>query len=65
MPTIESLLRLSQCILFSVVFTPSPPATTAVLGPYVSSLYSQLTLGPEAETIFHYCLMIKSSFKLV
>jgi hypothetical protein len=33
-----------QCILISVVFTPSAPATTVVFGSYLSSLYSQLTL---------------------
>ncbi len=32
-----------QCILVSVVFTPSRPATTAVFGSYLSSLYSVLT----------------------
>jgi hypothetical protein len=29
-----------QCFLFSVVFTPSPPATTAAFGSYLPSLYS-------------------------
>ncbi len=33
-----------QWILFSVILTPTLPATTAVVGCYLSSLYSQLTL---------------------
>jgi hypothetical protein len=32
------------CVLFSVVFTPPPPAIPAVYGSYLSSLYSLLTL---------------------
>ncbi len=36
--------RSTVCILFTVVFTPSPPATPAVFGSYLSSHYSYLKL---------------------
>jgi hypothetical protein len=36
----KSQCNKDQCILFHVVFTPSQPATTAVFGSYLSSLYS-------------------------
>jgi hypothetical protein len=38
----------AKCILFSVVFTSPPPATTAVFGSYLSSFYSYLALYRDA-----------------
>jgi hypothetical protein len=37
-------MQREQCILFSVVFTPSPPATMAVFWSYLSSLYFSNTV---------------------
>ncbi len=43
-----------QCMLFSVVFTPSPPTTTAVFGSYLSALLLINTV-PQARA----CLFIR------
>ncbi len=40
----EEQRRQGQCILFSVVFTPPPSATTAVIDSYLLFLYSYLTV---------------------
>ncbi len=64
MPMFKSLLLLSQCILFSVVFTPSPPATTAEFAIRVVSLLSTNTGARDRDDI-PLLLEGKSSFKLV